>query len=180
MTSFFDADFTDLVVAAARYGRATLRANALLVAEGRAITCPVCFATSHNPNDIREGFCGNCHDWTSRPLDRRVPRRHNAHHCAVCTAAQWRDLDGSGTRFACERKGTWTLRHLQTAPVNRPDSGAGWYLYGPGIIAMLIDNDIERALHLAAEYLLFADRHTITRGEQPTDIEQEHSGHQVS
>lgn len=21
--------------------------------------------TSYNPNDIREGFCGNCHAWTS-------------------------------------------------------------------------------------------------------------------
>lgn len=27
-------------------------------------TCPRCGMTSHNPNDIREGYCGNCHDWT--------------------------------------------------------------------------------------------------------------------
>lgn len=27
-------------------------------------TCPRCGRTSHNPNDIREGYCGNCHDWT--------------------------------------------------------------------------------------------------------------------
>lgn len=30
-----------------------------------SITCPVCGMTSYNPNDIREGFCGNCHDWTT-------------------------------------------------------------------------------------------------------------------
>jgi len=29
-----------------------------------SITCPVCDMTSYNPNDIREGYCGNCHDWT--------------------------------------------------------------------------------------------------------------------
>jgi hypothetical protein len=26
--------------------------------------CPVCGHTSHNPNDVREGYCGHCHDWT--------------------------------------------------------------------------------------------------------------------
>ena len=26
--------------------------------------CPVCGMTSHNPHDIEEGYCGNCHDWT--------------------------------------------------------------------------------------------------------------------
>jgi hypothetical protein len=29
-----------------------------------SITCPICGMTSYNPNDIREGYCGNCHDWT--------------------------------------------------------------------------------------------------------------------
>lgn len=28
-----------------------------------AFTCPRCGATSHNPNDVAEGYCGNCHDW---------------------------------------------------------------------------------------------------------------------
>jgi hypothetical protein len=27
-------------------------------------TCPDCGATSYNPNDIREGYCGRCHRWT--------------------------------------------------------------------------------------------------------------------
>jgi hypothetical protein len=26
--------------------------------------CPRCGRRSYNPNDIREGYCGNCHDWT--------------------------------------------------------------------------------------------------------------------
>lgn len=29
-----------------------------------AFTCPDCGMTSHNPNDEREGYCGNCHRWT--------------------------------------------------------------------------------------------------------------------
>jgi ribosomal protein S27AE len=27
-------------------------------------TCPRCGMTSHNPNDKRQGYCPNCHDWT--------------------------------------------------------------------------------------------------------------------
>ena len=37
------------------------------MAEFPSITCPQCGMTSYNPNDIREGYCGNCHDWTSPP-----------------------------------------------------------------------------------------------------------------
>lgn len=29
-----------------------------------SITCPVCAMTSYSLPDIREGYCGNCHDWT--------------------------------------------------------------------------------------------------------------------
>jgi hypothetical protein len=29
-----------------------------------SITCPECGLTSFNPSDIREGYCGACHDWT--------------------------------------------------------------------------------------------------------------------
>ncbi len=27
-------------------------------------TCPRCGRTSHHPTDVREGYCGACHDWT--------------------------------------------------------------------------------------------------------------------
>ena len=39
-------------------------ASAALLAAG-AIACPPCERTSWNPNDVREGYCGHCHDWTS-------------------------------------------------------------------------------------------------------------------
>lgn len=29
-----------------------------------SFTCPRCGATSYNPNDAREGYCGRCQDWT--------------------------------------------------------------------------------------------------------------------
>lgn len=28
-----------------------------------SITCPTCNRTSHNPNDVNERYCGNCHNW---------------------------------------------------------------------------------------------------------------------
>lgn len=30
-----------------------------------SITCPRCQRTSHHPKDIEEGYCGNCHQFTS-------------------------------------------------------------------------------------------------------------------
>ena len=30
-----------------------------------SITCPRCGMTSYHPIDVREGYCGNCHDWTT-------------------------------------------------------------------------------------------------------------------
>lgn len=30
-----------------------------------SITCPRCGATSYNPNDAEQGYCGRCHWWTS-------------------------------------------------------------------------------------------------------------------
>lgn len=32
-----------------------------------SITCPVCRMTSYNETDWREGYCGNCHAYTSIP-----------------------------------------------------------------------------------------------------------------
>lgn len=39
-----------------------------------SITCPECGRTSYNPNDIAEGYCGNCSWWTSDPTLSKVPR----------------------------------------------------------------------------------------------------------
>lgn len=32
-----------------------------------SITCPRCKKTSYHPEDIRQGYCGICHEWTSVP-----------------------------------------------------------------------------------------------------------------
>jgi hypothetical protein len=36
-----------------------------------SFTCPRCDMTSHNPTDLMEGYCGNCHDYTGpdNPMD---------------------------------------------------------------------------------------------------------------
>lgn len=34
-----------------------------------SITCPVCGMTSYHPEDIRQGYCGRCHDYTSPSSD---------------------------------------------------------------------------------------------------------------
>lgn len=31
--------------------------------------CPVCGRTSYNPNDRKEGWCGNCQDYTAPTLE---------------------------------------------------------------------------------------------------------------
>jgi hypothetical protein len=31
-----------------------------IAADGKSITCHLCGRTSHNPNDVREKFCGCC------------------------------------------------------------------------------------------------------------------------
>lgn len=37
--------------------------------EPPTFTCPRCGMTSHNPTDVRERYCGNCHDWTGSTHD---------------------------------------------------------------------------------------------------------------
>lgn len=32
-----------------------------------SFTCPTCYRVSYNPNDEREGYCGNCHAFTGAP-----------------------------------------------------------------------------------------------------------------
>jgi hypothetical protein len=32
-----------------------------------SFTCPQCHRTSWNQGDVREGYCGACHDWTGTP-----------------------------------------------------------------------------------------------------------------
>lgn len=41
----------------------------IVVADPRwpSITCPRCGSISYNLNDIAQGYCGQCHWWTSDP-----------------------------------------------------------------------------------------------------------------
>lgn len=40
----------------------------LAIAGRLSLTCPRCGMTSYHPDDVEQGYCGRCHDWT-------VPRR---------------------------------------------------------------------------------------------------------
>ena len=31
-----------------------------------SVTCPRCGRISYHPDDVASGYCGHCHDWTSR------------------------------------------------------------------------------------------------------------------
>lgn len=46
---------------------------------GDSFTCPRCGRTSHNPTDIREGYCGACHDWTGSPQQQKPRARIELH-----------------------------------------------------------------------------------------------------
>lgn len=52
-----------------------------------SITCPDCGMTSHHPEDVKWGYCGNCHRFTSpvwqgdrllTPEERDMPHRTDA------------------------------------------------------------------------------------------------------
>lgn len=34
--------------------------------------CPKCHRVSHNPNDVRYGYCGSCHEFTEEGHDQFV------------------------------------------------------------------------------------------------------------
>lgn len=60
-----DEDFVRELRAWLERGRRAQAAVDELGAGRPKITCPRCGRTSWNPNDVREGYCGACHDWTS-------------------------------------------------------------------------------------------------------------------
>jgi hypothetical protein len=73
-----------------------------------SITCPQCGMTSHNPNDVREGYCGNCHDWTGA-IRELVPHNH------LGDGMYW---DRRGNEITLAR---WTLLHGYGENGNRWD-----------------------------------------------------------
>ena len=66
-----------------------------------SFTCSRCHMTSYHPDDIRESYCGNCHDWTYPELVPDRPRVKSA--CPSCGAVAERmsyDI-GSGPELSC-------------------------------------------------------------------------------
>ena len=53
--------------------------------------CPKCGMVTCNPNDIREGYCGMCHDWTFTPPDATTPRNQLGQRIAP---GLWVDREG--------------------------------------------------------------------------------------
>lgn len=59
-----------------------------------SFTCPRCGMTSHHPEDVRQGYCGNCHDWTGEPVDGQQGVR-----CPGCGQPAELVLVGGGQAF---------------------------------------------------------------------------------
>lgn len=88
--------------------------------EEPSITCPKCGMTSFNRNDISEGYCGNCHDWTGtpQPLDdrglwvRSDPRADGTYGITVTVGADfaWSLDQGEAVAYA-----TLTFKAAMTA-----------------------------------------------------------------
>ena len=55
------------------------------MSEQPSITCPRCGMKSYNANDITEGYCGHCHDWTNPALTKTCdhPRANLVFHPGV-------------------------------------------------------------------------------------------------
>jgi hypothetical protein len=84
-------------------------------------TCPVCEMTTHNPNDIREGYCGNCHAVT---VGRTSLKQHMAWLESIgqvpgCTCRfQWKSL-GRG-----HGQGWVRMNTAKDCPEHGPDGAA--------------------------------------------------------
>lgn len=55
-----------------------------------SITCPKCGMTTYDPDDIEEGYCGKCHDWTGVPRD-PIPSARCDEYGEEHTPHVWRD-----------------------------------------------------------------------------------------
>lgn len=77
-----------------------------------SITCRVCGMRSFHPDDIREGFCGRCHQWTAVMTDRElaaaIRKLHQQYRPVftdeydVCTYCTSRQLYPDHTPWPCE------------------------------------------------------------------------------
>jgi hypothetical protein len=107
-----------------------------------SITCPRCGWTSHNANDIREGYCGHCHDWTRDDADDGDADALDLGPCCICE-----------TRVG--------VRNVVPLPLRGPIAGTGWgcivcNLPLDGAVAVLCDGCLE--LVAAGAWPLFVCR----------------------
>jgi hypothetical protein len=76
-------------------------AAVVLMADREPFTCPFCGTVSHNPNDVRERYCGRCHVFV---IDVRCKDRgHEVNtdgSCLSCDA-----VTGEACRLARARAG---------------------------------------------------------------------------
>jgi hypothetical protein len=49
-----------------------------------SFTCPRCARTSHQPEDIKYGYCGACHDWTGDQVLAELRKVAAAAACPLC------------------------------------------------------------------------------------------------
>lgn len=86
-----------------------------------AYTCPLCFATSHNPRDLTERFCGNCNKFADdQGLDPRI--RQAKQLAAVVQAADlligmaWTDRFGRLHDHPSVKNLEQALKELRNGP----------------------------------------------------------------
>lgn len=58
---------SSLLVWAHFHGKLVTEETLAALRDGEAIMCSRCLMVSHNPEDVRQGYCGNCHEFTGAP-----------------------------------------------------------------------------------------------------------------
>jgi len=54
----------------------------------KSYKCPYCGMVSHNPSDVKEGYCSSCHRYNQQPAGEDDPRTEPDYDtpCEVCGA----------------------------------------------------------------------------------------------
>lgn len=85
-----------------------------------SITCPECKRTSHHPQDVFYGYCGNCHRYTGKPAgDQAELNKVGTVLCPMILTATNRPClgqlvtSGIAGMNVCIRCGTWVGKTSQ-------------------------------------------------------------------
>lgn len=73
-------------------------------------TCPRCGAVSYNRNDIEQGYCGRCHDWTGTTEVVELPALRSCPECEQgkhdnCSGLAWDNAFDQPISCPCHVKG---------------------------------------------------------------------------